>query len=168
MLVVVEPSVKSVDVGVRVVAAATAAEVEVIVVANRVRTDADLEAIRAELGDWEIVVVPEDPTIARADIEGRAPIDIDPGAPGVSALSSLAERLVAPPVQSELGESSRASPNGALVSRVVPLSIPSARSAGRRTLTAMALSDPEEEDLPLLALRSNRRGGACPPVAPRW
>ena len=99
VLVIVEPSVKSIAVGVRVAAASIAAEVEVIVVANRVRGDADLETIRAELGDYEIAVVPEDPAIARADVEGRAPIDIDPGAPGVSALSSLAERLVAPPVQ---------------------------------------------------------------------
>jgi len=95
VLVVVEPSVKSIDVGVRVVASAIAAEAEVIVVANRVRGEADLEAIRAGLGDdCEITVVPEDPTIAQADVEGRAPIDIDPGAPGVHALSSLAERLV--------------------------------------------------------------------------
>jgi len=97
VLVVVEPSVKSIAVGVRVAAAANAAEAEVIVVANRVRGEADIEAIRAELGDCEIAVVPEDPVIARADAEGLAPIDIDAGAPGVSALSSLSERLVAQP-----------------------------------------------------------------------
>ena len=97
VLIVVEPSVKSIDVGVRV--AAAAAEAEVIVVANRIRGEADLEAIRAELGDREIAVVPEDPTIALADVEGRAPIDVDPGAPGVGALARLAERLVAQPVR---------------------------------------------------------------------
>ncbi len=99
VLVVVEPSVKSINVGVRVVAAAVEAKTEVIVVANRVRGEADLEAIRAELGDCETAVVPEDPVIARADVEGCAPIDIDSGAPGVSALSVLAERLVAQPAQ---------------------------------------------------------------------
>lgn len=99
VLVVVEPSVKSINVGARVVAAAAEAQTEVIVVANRVRGEADLEAIRAELGDCETAVVPEDPVIARADVEGCAPIDIDSGAPGVSALSVLAERLVAQPAQ---------------------------------------------------------------------
>ncbi len=97
VLVVVEPSVKSIEVGARVAAAAAAAETEVIVVANRVRGEADLETIRAELGDWEIAVVPDDPVIARADMEGRAPLDIDAGAPGVSALSDLAQRLAPQP-----------------------------------------------------------------------
>ncbi len=98
VLVVVEPSVKSIDVGVRI-AAATADEVEVIVVANRVRDEADLEAIRAALGDYEIVVVPEDPAIARADRDGRAPLDVDSGGPGVTAISRLAERLAGQPAR---------------------------------------------------------------------
>ncbi len=91
VLVVAEPSVKSIDVARRAAAAADAAEV--IVVANRVRHDADLEAIQAQLGDYEMVVVPDDRTIARADEEGRAPIDLDRDAPGVAALLRLAERL---------------------------------------------------------------------------
>ncbi len=96
VLVVAEPTVKSIDVA-RRAAGTAAADAHVIVVANRVRDDADLEAIRAELGDYETVVVPEDPAIARADEEGRAPIDVDPGAPGVRALMDLAERLGAQP-----------------------------------------------------------------------
>ena len=91
VLVVAESSVKSMDVARRAAAAADSAEV--IVVANRVRGEADVEAIRVELGDYEMVVVPEDRTIARADEEGRAPIDLDPGAPGVAELLRLAERL---------------------------------------------------------------------------
>ena len=99
VLVVVEPSVKSIDVGARIAASAAASEAEVIVVANRIRHESDLEAIRASLGEWEIAVVPEDPTIARADRDGHAPLDVDPGAPGVSALSRLAERLVGQPTR---------------------------------------------------------------------
>ena len=92
-LIVAEPSVKSIDVARRAAAAAVAAEVEVIVVANRVRDEADLGAIHATLGDHEMVVVPEDRAIARADEEGRAPIDVDPEAPGVTVLVGLADRL---------------------------------------------------------------------------
>jgi len=99
VLVVVEASVKSIDVATRVAASAAVAEAEVIVVANRIRGELDLEAIRAALGDYEIVAVPEDPAIARADREGRAPLDVDPGAPGVNAISRLAERLVAQPAR---------------------------------------------------------------------
>ena len=91
VLVVAEPSVKSIDVARR--AAAAAAPAEVIVVANRVRDEADVDAIRAELGEYELVAVPEDRAIARADEEGRAPIDVDPDAPGVTVLIGLAERL---------------------------------------------------------------------------
>lgn len=97
VLVVAEPSAKSIDVARR---AATTARMkaEVIVIANRVADEADLEAIEAGLGEYEIVVVPEDPAIAEADREGRAPIDFGPDTPGVRALLSLAERLGNQPV----------------------------------------------------------------------
>ena len=92
VLVVAEPSAKSIEVARR--AAEIAAErAAVIVVANRVRDEADLERIRAALGDHELVVVPEEPAIARADQDGTAPIDVDPDAPGVRALRDLADRL---------------------------------------------------------------------------
>lgn len=93
VVVVAEPSVKSIDVACRAAGAATSAGAEVIVVANRVRGDADLERIRAELGDHELVVVPEEPAIAEADEQGLAPVDAAPSSPGVVALSSLADRL---------------------------------------------------------------------------
>jgi CO dehydrogenase maturation factor len=92
VLVVAEPTVKSIDVA-RRAAGTSSADAQVIVVANRVRDEADAEAIKAELGGYEMVVVPEDQAIARADEEGRAPIDVDPDAPGVTALMRLAERL---------------------------------------------------------------------------
>ena len=47
------------------------------------------------LGEHEIVVVPEDPVIARADAEGLAPIDLDDTSPGVRAIIAISERLVA-------------------------------------------------------------------------
>ena len=99
VIVVAEPSVKSIDVARRAAGAASAEGAEVIVVANRVRDDADREAISSELDGYEIVVVPEEPAIAKADEEGRAPIDVDPGAPGVKALRRLAERLGRQPAE---------------------------------------------------------------------
>ena len=94
MLVVTEPTAKSIEVARRATEAA-AQRAAVIVVANRVRDDADAEAIRTALGGHEIAVVPEDPAIERADREGRAPIDVDPGASGVRAILALAERVAA-------------------------------------------------------------------------
>ncbi|MBA3747848.1 MAG: P-loop NTPase [Solirubrobacterales bacterium] len=97
VLVVANPTGKSIDVARRAIAL-VAGLAEVIVLANRVRDDADLELIKAVAGDLEVVVIPEDETIAEADREGNAPIDLDPDAPGVAALVRLAERLAGAPV----------------------------------------------------------------------
>ena len=92
VLVVAEPTAKSIEVA-RRAAGTAAAKAGVLVVANRVRDEADLAAIGAELGDFETAVVPNDPAIALADREGLAPVDVDAAGPGVSALVALADRL---------------------------------------------------------------------------
>ena len=97
VLVVANPTAKALEVARRAVEAA-ADKTEVIVLANRVRDEADLDAIRAVLGDRELIVIPEDETIARADRDGIAPIDLDPYSPGVTALVALADRLAGAPV----------------------------------------------------------------------
>ena len=99
VIVVAEPSVKSIDVARRAAGAATAQGAQVIVVANRVRDDADLNAVRSALDGYEMVAVPEDPVIASADEQGRAPIDVDSAAPGVSVLVELADRLGTEPAK---------------------------------------------------------------------
>lgn len=94
VLVVADPSAKSIEVARR--AAEMAAErARVIVVANRVRDETDVEAIRAGVGDHELVAVPEDAVVTRAERDGLAPIDVDAEAPAVRALSELATRLAA-------------------------------------------------------------------------
>ncbi|MBA3306050.1 MAG: hypothetical protein H0U25_09010, partial [Thermoleophilaceae bacterium] len=97
VLVVANPSAKALEVARRAVAIASD-KTEVIVLANRVRDHADLDAIRAVLGDRELIVIPEDPTIARADRDGLAPIDLDDESPGVSAIVALVDRLASAPV----------------------------------------------------------------------
>jgi CO dehydrogenase nickel-insertion accessory protein CooC1 len=92
VVVVAEPSAKGIDVA-RRAASVGAHRARVIVVANRVREDADLEAIQSGLPEHELVPVPEEPAIERADREGLAPIDLDPDAPGVIAIARLAERI---------------------------------------------------------------------------
>ena len=96
VLVVVEPTPKSVEVGMRAVDLARERSVtRVIVVANRLRDDADLEIIRSAFPDCEVVAVPDDPRIVEADRKGVAPIDLAPDAPAVRALVGLAENLAA-------------------------------------------------------------------------
>jgi len=92
VLVVANPTAKALETARRAIELASG-NAEVIVIANRVRDDSDIELMRDVLGDREFIVVPEDPVIAAADREGTAPIDLDPDAPGVAAIVQLAERL---------------------------------------------------------------------------
>jgi CO dehydrogenase maturation factor len=97
VLVVANPTAKALEVARRAVEIA-ADKTEVIVLANRVRDEEDLDAIRAVIPDHELIVIPEDATIASADRDGVAPIDLDPDSPGVAAIVALADRLAGAPV----------------------------------------------------------------------
>ncbi len=92
ILVVADPSAKAIEVAARSVRIA-ASRADVLVIANKVRDETDVETIRAAVGNDDVFAVPEDPAIEQADREGVAPIDLDASAPAVRALVSLAERL---------------------------------------------------------------------------
>ena len=95
VLVVAQPTAKSLNIARRAVEMSDDRGGRVIVVANRVRDDEDLAVIREAVGDCELVAVPDDAAIARADREGRAAIDVDEDSPGVRVLIELAGRLAA-------------------------------------------------------------------------
>ncbi len=92
VLAVANPTAKSLEVARRAVELASGLA-EIVVIANRVGDDSDLDLMREVLGDRELIVIPEDPVIVAADREGTAPIDLDADAPGVSAIVALADRL---------------------------------------------------------------------------
>ena len=98
IVVVVEATPKSIEVGMRAVQLAQEKLLQrVVIVANRVRGDHDTETIRAAFAaypDVEIVAVPDDDKIREADRFGVAPIDHAPDAPAVRALVGLAEQLL--------------------------------------------------------------------------
>lgn len=94
VVVLVEPNPKSIEVGAR--AAALAREQRagaVVVVANRIRDDADRVRIEEAFPSHEIIEVPDDDAIVHADREGVAPLDHAPDSPAVRALRGLAGRL---------------------------------------------------------------------------
>lgn len=94
VLVVVEATPRALQVGVRAVELAREKGLgTVIVVANRVRTPADLAVIRDAFPEDEIMAVPDDEAIVRAERAGVAPLDTDPDAPAVQALVAIAGRL---------------------------------------------------------------------------
>lgn len=94
VLVVVEPTPKSLEVGARAAALARDKGLgRLVVVANRVRDGADLARVRATFPDDHLVVVPDEPRIVEADRKGVAPLDLAPDAPAVRALVGLARQL---------------------------------------------------------------------------
>lgn len=93
LVVVTEPTAKSIDVARR--AAAVAAERglgPIRHVANKVRNPGDAAWLRETLGP-DVVAVPEDPAIAAADRDGHAPLDFAPNAPAIVALVEFAREL---------------------------------------------------------------------------
>jgi len=97
VVIVVEATPKSLEVGARAAGLAADRLVDrVIVVANRMRHDQDLEVVKAAFPGLEVVAVPHDPKIVEADRRGVAPIDLDPEGPAVVALMRLAATLVNP------------------------------------------------------------------------
>ena len=92
VLIVAEPTAKSIEAA-RRMAEIAAERTRVLVIANRVRDATDLERIQAVLGDHELVQIPDDPEILRADERGLAPFDASPDAPAVQALKRLAADL---------------------------------------------------------------------------
>jgi CO dehydrogenase maturation factor len=94
VVVVVEATPKSIEVGLRAAELAREKLLQrVVIVANRVRGEADIATIRAAFPGLEVVAVPDDPKIREADRHGVAPIDHAPDAPAVLALVGLAEQL---------------------------------------------------------------------------
>jgi CO dehydrogenase maturation factor len=95
VVVVAEATAKSLEVAARATAlAGDLTSGPVLVVANRVSSDAEIEAVRAALPGRTVVMVPEDPAIPAADRADRAPLDAAPHAPAVTALVSVADLLL--------------------------------------------------------------------------
>lgn len=94
VLVVVEPTAKSLEVGRRAAETVRAAGLgRVVVTANRVRDEEDSARVRAAFPGLDPVLVPDDPAIVDAERRGLAPLDAAPDAPAVLALVALAESL---------------------------------------------------------------------------
>lgn len=94
MLAVVEPYFKSLETGRRMAVLADDLGLErVALVANKVRDERDLEAVRgfADRHGLELTgVVPFDPSLQGAERAEQAPLDFAPDAPAVRAIDELA------------------------------------------------------------------------------
>lgn len=96
VVVVVEPTEKSLEVGRRAIGLVRERRLgQIIVLANRVGDDADARRVEAAFPGLDIVVVPEDPAVVEAERRGVAPLDAAAESPGMVALVSLAQRIIA-------------------------------------------------------------------------
>lgn len=98
IVVVVQPTEKSLDVGRRAVETIQEAQLgRIVIAANRVDSDEDVARVRAAFPGLEPVLVPDDPAISHAEREGIAPLDSAPNGPALLALVGLAESLLPMP-----------------------------------------------------------------------
>ena len=95
MIIVTDPSMKSLEVGKRLRHVAEELGLTtVIVVANQFENPGDLDRASLAFPGLPVVAVPDDADVRRADRDGRSPLDSSPGAAGVLALAEIADRLI--------------------------------------------------------------------------
>ena len=95
---VIEPYFRSMETGRRVADLATEAGItDVVAVANKIRNDADRNAVR-EFCDTHrlrvIAEVPYAPALVDAEREGQPPIDFNAASPAIVAIERLADALM--------------------------------------------------------------------------
>jgi CO dehydrogenase maturation factor len=100
MLCVVEPYYKSLETGRRMAALARDLGLDrVALVANKIRDERELEAVRefADRNGLDIAgIVPFDEGLPEAERAQAAPLDFDPAAPAVAAIAALATEMAHP------------------------------------------------------------------------
>lgn len=97
VVAVMEPYYRALETGRRVAELAGELGVEhVFAVANKVRTEADRDAVAEYCGRHDLTIlgeVPWDEALLEAERAGRAPIDYDPTSPAVTAVRELAGEM---------------------------------------------------------------------------
>lgn len=97
VVIVVEPYPRSAEVARRLLETMSdkGCSARVLVVANKIGTDEDLDAVRRLLPEVQIdVTVPLDSGVTDADVQGRALTDVAPSGPAATAIGGLAKMLV--------------------------------------------------------------------------
>ncbi len=97
VVVVVEPTARSLEVGRRAADLVRESQLgRLVLTGNRVRDDDDVARITAAFPDLHPVLVPDDQAIVEAERRGVAPLDAAADSPAVRALVGLGEGLLGP------------------------------------------------------------------------
>lgn len=99
MLIVVEPYYRSLEAGSRTYSLARELQIpHLYAIANKIRDDADRQAISAYCGQYGMPIIGEVPfegQFEAAERNERAPLDYAPSSAGVRAIEHIADRIVA-------------------------------------------------------------------------
>ncbi len=97
MLVITEPSQKSLDLSAKIIdLAKKLGIINIYLIANKIIDDSQLEVINKKILEWNIPLyhtIPYDPEIGKADLEGKPPLDYSPDSKGVSSIKRLYLKL---------------------------------------------------------------------------
>jgi CO dehydrogenase maturation factor len=99
MLVITEPSQKSLDLCSKIVdLSKKLGIVNIFMVANKIIDESQLRIINQRLNEWEVPLyhsIPYDSEIGLADLEGKPPLDYNPSSKAVNAIKNLYQKLKA-------------------------------------------------------------------------
>ncbi|NVM46061.1 MAG: AAA family ATPase [Candidatus Lokiarchaeota archaeon] len=97
MLVVTEPSQKSLDLSLKIIELSKKLGViNIYLVANKVIDDSQIDIINDRIKSWKVPLyhsVPYDLEIGKADLEGISPIDFNPNSKAINSVKSLYSKL---------------------------------------------------------------------------
>jgi len=97
MLVVTEPSQKSLDLCKKIIdLSKKLGVINIYLIANKVFDESQKEIINKRIKDWEVPLyhsIPFDPEIGKADLNGESPIDFNQNSDGIKAIKNLYLKL---------------------------------------------------------------------------
>ncbi|MFX0058405.1 MAG: AAA family ATPase [Candidatus Hodarchaeota archaeon] len=97
MLVITEPSQKSLDLCFKIIdLSKKLGIINIYLVANKIIEDSQLEIINKRIRKWEIPLyhsIPFDPDIGKADLNGISPLDFNPNSKAIKSINTLYEKL---------------------------------------------------------------------------
>ena len=93
MLVITEPSQKSLDLCAKIIELSKKLGIiNIYLIANKIFDDSQLKSINQRINEWEVPLyhsIPFDSEIGNADLKGISPIDFNPDSKGVQAIKNL-------------------------------------------------------------------------------
>ncbi len=97
MLVITEPSQKSLDLCAKIVnLTKKMGIINVYLIANKLIDDSQLNIISERVNEWEIPLyysIHYDPEVGKADLEGKSPLDFNPNSNGIQEIKNLYSKL---------------------------------------------------------------------------